>query len=96
MASDSCASFTGAPDWAKVAAALAEALPTLAGEGKKDFVALIAADADGSAPLEGVDVEAAKAAAEAEAALPAAPAAAAVAEGAAAEAGKPPLRTVRL
>ena len=65
VASDSCASFTGAPDWAKVAAALAEALPTLAGEGKKDFVALIAADADGSAPLEGVDVEAAKAAAEA-------------------------------
>ena len=49
----------------KVAAALAEALPTLAGEGKKDFVALLAADADGSAPLEGVDVEAAKAAAEA-------------------------------
>ena len=65
VASDSCASFTGAPDWAKVAAALAEALPTLAGEGKKDFVSLIAADADGSAPLEGVDVEAAKAAAEA-------------------------------
>ena len=65
VASDSCASFTGAPDWAKVAAALAEALPTLSGEGKKDFVALIAADADGSAPLEGVDVEAAKAAAEA-------------------------------
>ena len=65
VASDSCASFTGAPDWAKVAAALAEALPTLSGEGKKDFVSLIAADADGSAPLEGVDVEAAKAAAEA-------------------------------
>ena len=65
VSSESCASFTGAPDWAKVAAALAEALPTLAGEGKKDFVALLAADADGSAPLEGVDVEAAKAAAEA-------------------------------
>ena len=65
VASDGCASFTGAPDWAKVAAALAEALPTLSGEGKKDFVALLAADADGSAPLEGVDVEAAKAAAEA-------------------------------
>ena len=65
VSSESCASFTGAPDWAKVAAALAEALPTLSGEGKKDFVSLIAADADGSAPLEGVDVEAAKAAAEA-------------------------------
>ena len=65
VSSESCASFTGAPDWAKAAAALAEALPTLSGEGKKDFVSLIAADADGSAPLEGVDVEAAKAAAEA-------------------------------
>ena len=48
VSSESCASFTGAPDWAKVAAALAEALPTLAGEGKKDFGALLAADADGT------------------------------------------------
>jgi len=61
VAGDSCAAFTGAPDWARVAAALAAALPTLAGEGKKDWAALVAADADGSAPLEGVDVEAAKA-----------------------------------
>ena len=61
VSSESCASFTGAPDWAKVAAALAEA-PRV-GEGKKDFVSL-AADADGRA-AEGVDVEAAKAAAEA-------------------------------
>ena len=61
VAGDSCAAFTGAPDWARVAAALAAALPTLAGEGKKDWAALVAADADGSAPLEGVDIEAAKA-----------------------------------